>query len=244
VADVKVPAVGRVPRKPLVLGGAVAAGVVGYAWWKRGTAGAVAGDPGVEQMPVEGTDDGSVWPWRPGGSTVEQNPIDPATLPPATNDEWARRAVDYLEGIGYDRVQTAEVIGKYLAHQQVSTGEALRVQVAIAFQGKPPQGDFGIVLLPTPPGGGGTTTPPPAAGKPPYYKPGVHIVGVLGTRVNPRDMAKRALPSNNQGANAVEAKLRAILAHPQNGTLRKYWGPSTGNWATKGIPGGTRIYFP
>jgi hypothetical protein len=243
VADVKVPAVGKVPRKPLVIGGAVAAGVVGYAWWKRGTAADVAGDPGVETMPVEGLDDGSVWPWRPGGSTVESNPIDPATLPPTTNDEWARRAVDYLEGIGYDRVQTAEIIGKYLAHQQISTAEALRVQVALAFQGKPPQGDFGIVLLPTPPAGGGTTTTPPAA-KPPYYKPGRHVIGMLGQRVPMRTVASRALPSNNQGPNAIEAKGRQILAHGQNGVLRNHWGPSVGNWAGKGIPGGTVVYIP
>lgn len=157
-ADVQVPAIGRVDKRWVLAGGAAVAGVVGYAWWRQGTA-VPAGEAPAEDAAllddVEGTDDGGIWPFRPGGSTVPSEPVDPATRPPATNAEWTTRAVTALSEVGYEPRAIAAALGKFLSRQALNKGEAEIVQTARAMVGREPTGDLPIIME------GTTTSPPP-----------------------------------------------------------------------------------
>lgn len=178
---IDVPALGTIPKKYVVIGGSVAAGIVAYAWWNAGR-----GTAEEEPLPVDVGDtgiptDGYVNP-APGGSSTSGGEIDPSTLPPTTNDEWMRRAVAALEGIGYDPRTVADVLGRYLGRQYVTTAQADIIRTALAFVGPVPVGNFSILLEPigpvtptrppvvdppvvTPP----VVTPPPTSGGTPPY---------------------------------------------------------------------------
>ncbi|MCI0688922.1 MAG: hypothetical protein L0Y54_17080, partial [Sporichthyaceae bacterium] len=92
---INIPAIGPVKTQYVWAGAALIVGIAGYAWWRAGQNGAGPAEAGDDLFAGEGTDDGTQWPYRPGGSsTVDVEPIDPADLPPGTNDEWARRATD------------------------------------------------------------------------------------------------------------------------------------------------------
>lgn len=164
--QVKLPGIGPVDQKWLYAGGALVAGIVGWAYLHRPTPaptdpGAGSGDFGSG----EGVDDGSGWTSAPppGGSTVTGgDPVDPEHLPPTTNAEWTRRVIDYLAGsLGWDAGTVAAALGKYLARQPIAPGtESDTIAAALAAWGKPPQGEYSVILQPPPV----VTTPPPATG--------------------------------------------------------------------------------
>lgn len=151
--EVDVPGVGNVDQKYVWAGGALVAGIVGYAWWKRSTSSAPV-VPGVDTFPDAGT----------GGASGYQNP-DPNNPPsihpggigsaPTTDVEWTARVTETLGNMGYDVLALSKVLAKYLARQPLSPEETSWIQTAWAYVGKPPGGSYPITPTPIP------TTPPP-----------------------------------------------------------------------------------
>lgn len=149
---VNVPGVGPAQRKWVLAGGALVAGIVGYAYLKRSRQAAAA----------------------------EVTPPTPSELPPAdlagvstgggttstglkfitTNAEWSQDATDKLVALGYDAVAVSTALGKYLANQFVTAQEAQYIYTAIALSGHPPVGSFSVRLEPTPT----STSSPPKPG--------------------------------------------------------------------------------
>lgn len=155
--DVKVPGIGNVEQKWVFGGAALVLGIVGYAWWKRGTA---AADTGVTtQEPV--TDpftDASVDAYQGafGTPALTAHPdTGDSIFPPTTNDEWTRRAIEALTTVNYDPTAAAAALGKYITRQSLSAPEADMVRYAVAVVGPPPVGSFPITAGPS----GGTATP-------------------------------------------------------------------------------------
>jgi hypothetical protein len=79
---------------------------------------------------------------------------------PSTNASWAQQVEAYLMNVGYDPVETAAALGKYLTGQPLTSDQAGIVAAAKGFFGAPPQGAPPQIL--TPPGGqtGTSGTPP------------------------------------------------------------------------------------
>lgn len=204
-----VPAIGKVKKQWVIIGLAVSAGIVGYAWWKngKGQPAASEGDVTADDLAYTGVDSfrGAV---TAGGSTVSGTV--PGEGPPLTNAEWTQRVVDLLEGVGFDRNFAAATIGKYLAGNPLTTAEAILVQTALGLLGNPPAGALPIIK-----GNGGTTDPPPSGGS--GGTGGVkttwqgHKVTADESRLNRRQFAAKYAGSPGN-ATSVESTLRAIRA--------------------------------
>lgn len=163
--DVKLPVVGPVDQRWAYAGAALVAGIVGVAWWRRGTAAVdpaadAAADPGMTDGLAEGVTDGSPWPFRPvGGSTVDGSQAGGSA--PTTNEAWVQEALDKMEAAGWNRTAVAVALGKYLARKPLTVpAETELVQTALAIEGHPPQGSYSI--LPESPTAPPRTTPPAA----------------------------------------------------------------------------------
>lgn len=148
-ADVDIPGIGNVDQKWAIGGAALVLGIVGYAWWRRGTMTASA--PTTLNSPEDATDafyeasqDAYQGAFGTPGMTVHPTTGDPSQLPPATNSEWAQRAITALTSVNIDATMAAMAIGKYMTRQTMSNAEADIVRTAIGMLGKPPQGEFPI----------------------------------------------------------------------------------------------------
>jgi LysM repeat protein len=173
--EITLPAVGQVSKTWLYVGGAVVAGIVGYAYWKRRQQSAVVG--------VD-TTTGSV-----GGSDSFQNPVPGASGSdvidtgtggkPTTNDAWANAALEALGGF-YDGPFVVTTLGKYLSGQPLTQDEAQLVRSAWALVGHPPD-DKPILLV----GGGSTPGTPPPSSPPPAAPPPPAAVPPPSTQPSP-----------------------------------------------------------
>jgi hypothetical protein len=89
----------------------------------------------------------------------------------ATNDDWARAAVNYLVGLGIDPTTATQAIQQYLSSQTLTTAQQGDVNLAIQSLGAPPTLPSPSQTNPTPvqtqPGGTVNATNPPS---------GVHIL--------------------------------------------------------------------
>lgn len=152
---VALPVAGPV-KKTWVYGGlAVVAVIVGYAYYTRSQAPAAPVDL---YPPVEGGDLPGDSTTTPGLSHTPPEPPDPSTLPPTTNSEWSQRAVTYLrDDLGYDPTLVGSALGKYLAREPLTAPEADIVRTVEGVMGRPPSGDYRIIVVGTP--------PPPAGAK-------------------------------------------------------------------------------
>lgn len=146
---VDVPAVGSVKKKYVLMSAALVAGIVGYAWWKRGTAapvdvpaytGADVSADGIADT-AGGVAGGSA---NSGGADHNDGGL-------ITSDsQWAQRAGEMLSG-AYDPAAVAEALGAYLTHQPLTTQQAAIVRAAIGMLGYPPGGAYAVTT------GGGVT---------------------------------------------------------------------------------------
>lgn len=147
-----------VPKNVVIVGGAIAAGVVGYAWFKQGTGGEELPSGALPEPVPEPTD-------TPGFEVLGTAPA------PMTNAEWTQLAVERLINIGIDGPGVSAAIGKFLARKPLNTTEQSLVQQALAHAGQPPVGGpyvvipevSGAVITPPPP----PPPPPPPANNPP-----------------------------------------------------------------------------
>jgi len=150
---------------PLPLGAwiVVVAGGLGIAYYTRRSGGGksptvvedTSGDPGVGAG---------------ASGFVNASPITVDNTPPgpATNEEWAVKAINYLIAQGYDPNEADNAIRKYLESTQLNQQEYALVRIALAKLGSPP------VPLPIPPPPPDpvqpvtpVTPPPPAPVQPP-----------------------------------------------------------------------------
>lgn len=160
----KIPGIGDVKKEYVIGGGALVAGIVGYAYWRR-----ARDQSSEEQQIVVAAND--VIPATdyvnpsPGGSSpvvVENNEGSPPV--PRTNPEWTQRATDYLTQIGYDPIFIAEALGRFLTRQPLSDKQKDAVRAAVGAWGPPPEGGpwpIGVDL-PSSPSPSPPTTDPPA----------------------------------------------------------------------------------
>lgn len=188
----KIPGVGEVNNKNLLLGGGVIMGIVGFAWWKKS-----------RQAVTTTNADGST-------STVDPNAIDPNTGIPygeeqgyaapyyqgtipnpyvnqtgttsgsgtttgqyTNNEQWYSDALtestNYF-GVSFNTATSG--FGKYLTQNKagLNPDEYQAVSEIVALIGPPPTGGpYQLIQAPPqgttpPPSGGGTTTPPPSGG--------------------------------------------------------------------------------
>lgn len=139
-ATVDVPAVGRVKKQYVYVGGALVIGIVGYAYWQRSTA-APADIPAYTDADV--TDEG-VTDTAGGAAGGSANSgglnVDNSTTPD-TDPEWVMMARDALTGV-YDDAALATALGRYITHQSLTSAQADMVRAAIGSLGYPPGGAY------------------------------------------------------------------------------------------------------
>jgi len=161
----------KVNKNVIYFAGAGALGLVGYAWWTKGT-GEETVAPDLPEPVPEPTDEPG-FDVTGGLSGVE----------PRTNAEWTDLAVGRLTTYGLDPAAVSAAIGNFLARRPLNKVDASLVRQAIAAAGYPPVNGPWFVLeevtpAPQPP----VVTPPkPPAPKPPAPKPGP-IGAVRGVR--------------------------------------------------------------
>lgn len=124
-----------VPKKWLIPIGAVAAGILGYAWYTRGSTGGAA-----TVDPIEAAADEYDSPLGNSGtnSTATVDNTDPEAID--TNGEWVQAAVAYLQSVGVDAARASAALGKLLAFKPLDAFEASVAQQAKAAFGEPPDG--------------------------------------------------------------------------------------------------------
>jgi hypothetical protein len=157
-----------VSKKVLYGGGAVALGVVGYAWYTSSVGGTGTEAP-EEELPEpvpEPTDE-------PGFDVTGGGPR------PTTNAEWNAKAVQSLLNLGYDAIAVQAAIGKFLQRRPLNTVEAALVEAAIAAAGYPPENPPWVIIREQPGVIPPKVVPPPGTTPPPAVPPG-KVPGVPG----------------------------------------------------------------
>lgn len=145
-----------IPRKYAIVGGAVAVGILGYAWWKNGSAGASV-TPDLQeaaadeyQSPLGNTGTNSSLDLS---SNVDPDKID-------TNAKWTQAAIEGLRSVGYDSQKSAAALGHLLAFKPPADSlEAEIMTAAKGMYGEPPVGGPYPIKEPLP----NPTTPNPGA---------------------------------------------------------------------------------
>lgn len=138
----------KLSKNVVYIGGAVAAGFVGYAWWTKGKS--AASDVPVaavdETAPVDVPTDST-------GFTVGSS--NNAVPNPANNAEWSELALERLIAIGLDGPAVSAAIGRFLQHIPLNKVDASLVEQAIRAAGYPPVGGPWVIIRET----AGVTTP-------------------------------------------------------------------------------------
>jgi 3',5'-cyclic AMP phosphodiesterase CpdA len=146
---VKLPVLGPTNKRWVWVGGALIAGIVGYAWFQR-TRGEPAPELTEEDIPQDREPPATVV-----GTEDFTSPEAAAII--NTNAEWYTAAVEYLVGTGgFDFAFTTITLGKFLARQRLTEQEANLVQAAKGAVGEPPLGGPWPINRTTAPG---PTTP-------------------------------------------------------------------------------------
>lgn len=201
-ATIDLPGVGPTKKTWVYVGSAAVAGILVYAYWRRSSQPTTAD---LSALGGEGTVAGGDIP--AGTSTtpgISYTPAtqDPNTLPPATNALWLQRAVEYLTiSLAYDPQTTGSALGKYLARQPVTSKEADIIRTAQGAIGRPPEGEFTIIMVSTPP----------------YHTPtGVHTTGPLPAGQSVASLAQNYWDDASLGWAIYNANVSTI----ENGAIR------------------------
>jgi hypothetical protein len=148
---IKLPVLGPTKRGWVIAGGALIAGIVGYAWWNR----ARIGTPADEILPEDIPQDREPPPTVVGEQNFDTGEVRAIIN---TNPEWYTAAVEYLVSTGgFDFTFTTVTLGKFLARRELTEAEANLVQAAKGAVGEPPQGGPWPIIRAQP---SGPTTPP------------------------------------------------------------------------------------
>lgn len=151
MGNVKIPGIGPVDSKYVMIGGAAVAGIVGYAYWakSRSNATEITDYTTDESTEPNYAHDGDAAEYEnPGGS---QPPIEEDYVSAPTNNiEWGQKAGSILRDIGYEPIAVGVAIGKYLSRMQLSVMEGEMIRAAQGQLGPPPQGTYPINTSPNP----------------------------------------------------------------------------------------------
>lgn len=147
---VDVPAVGHVKKTYVIAGGALIAGIAGYAWWKASSANAAGADiPAYTEGDVaaDGVTDTS---GGAAGSSANSGGSNTNTsTTPDTDAEWVQQATEALSG-SYDLAALSTALGRYITHVSLTTAQQDMVRAAIGIVGYPPGGQYAIMPDATP----------------------------------------------------------------------------------------------
>lgn len=182
---VKLPVVGSVKKQYLWIGGALVAGIAGYAYY-RSTVNAAAEAQSTDTVDYGATDttsadtygtDYGAYDYAYAGSTPDyMNPSvypdyydytdsygDSSTYlqPPATDQQWAQQAISFLESTGVEAGTASSAVGTYMGGLCLTSDQADLIRRALATAGDPPQSNRTVYICPSS-GSGGTTNPPPS----------------------------------------------------------------------------------
>lgn len=138
---IDLPAVGKVNKTYVYVGGAAAAGIVVYAWWSRSRTPAP-----VYDVDTVGETEYKA-PGGGGGSTYT------GPMPEGINSnlEWAKEAVEWFASNGYDTAACTIAVTRYLARKPLNTREQEWVSIVVTMIGEPPEGrPWKIIPDPTP----------------------------------------------------------------------------------------------
>lgn len=153
--SIDVPAVGNVKREYVYAGGALVAGIAGYAWWH-----ARGGSSSGKQLVVNGNDvipaTDRVTP-PSGDSNVN---VDGTNGKITTNAQWTQFVLDKLAAYGIDPAVASSSLGKWLSRAVggYTATDVEAIQRAVGVAGYPPEGgpwNIPAVSTPTPNNGGG-----------------------------------------------------------------------------------------
>lgn len=143
---IKVPGVGQVKRAYVIAGGALVVGIVGYAWWSRGSGGGDVPAYSEEDISdvVTDTPGGSAGsPANSGGDSTD------GSTDPDSDAEWVNLAASLLEG-SYELTAIHEALGLYITGQPLTSAQERIVRAAIGVAGYPPGGRYAITPITTP----------------------------------------------------------------------------------------------
>ena len=174
--EVDVPGVGRVERKYVWGGLAVAASIAAWYWWRARMASSSSTSSTTDPNAIDPLT-GLPFSAEQNGNTGFVNPNPVTSIDTRTgngindNQAWTADVIEKLGNVGQDPAFVSGVLGKYLAEQPLTSEEANLVRMAWAFSGKPPQGpnNFTLATGTSTPGGSGDTRkgpPYPFGGSP------------------------------------------------------------------------------
>lgn len=152
---------GPMNKDMMLVVGALAAGIVGFAWWRNRSASA-ATDAATAATDAALTPATDFDPSPSEDSTVSSD----TSTTPSTNAEWTQQAISYLSSIGFDPGAVATALGLYLARQPLTADQQAIVNDARAAIGDPPVGGPYPIVTGLP-----TTTGTPIISKPPVTTP-------------------------------------------------------------------------
>lgn len=151
---VELPAIGRVEKRWVWVGGALIVGIVGYAYWQRSRQRAADNTDPLAIEPEQADTGGAYTNPRPVNSTVDGTDPDAIT----TNAQWTAKVTDRLSSLGiFDTAFIGATLGKYLSRIPLTPDEQDLVRTAWAYVGKPPEGPDNF----TPKGSGPNDPTPP-----------------------------------------------------------------------------------
>jgi len=126
----------KIPKTYLYAGLAAVVGIVGYAWWTKGTKGNETPAPVFDEFgnPIAGPTPGLAGP-----TVVDSNLSTTAATGFQTNAEWTQFATSYLQGLGLEAGVVSSAIGKFIQRKPLAKLEADIVGQAVAAAGWPPE---------------------------------------------------------------------------------------------------------
>lgn len=225
------PQISGVDVKWWVVGGALAGGVVWWAYKRNKAAAATPTDAGIDPatgLPYAGT---SPIPPTTGVTPSAYGYIDPSTgafiggsgaqqiiTAPSTNAQWAQEVEAYLTQLGFNPLTVATAIGKYLTGQFLTPEQLSIVQSALGFKGKPP------VLVPPP-----QLLPPSGqtSGSRYQYTTQYHQIGVA---TSGRALVQRFSDQSVATPDRIESALRSTVSDPRNLRYRAYYSGHNGRF--------------
>lgn len=212
---IDIPVAGPIKKQYVYVGVAAVAVILGYAYWRSANSGdGEIVEPGFDDYgTVEGTGSrGSTTDGLGDGDDDTAGDGDNDNMPPSTNAEWTRQGIAFMEGINYDPQLVASVLGKYLARQALTDREADIVRTVEGALGKPPVGEWRIILVGTPPP---TPTPDPTPTPKPVPAAYVSVTVKKYTTANPPWQSTISGIAGHYGKSAS-----AVWNDPKNAALK------------------------
>lgn len=238
-ATVAVPAVGRVKKQYVYVGGAVVVGVVGYAYWRRSAA-VPADIPAYTEEDVAADGVTATGGGAAGAPANSGGRVTDSSTSPDSDNEWVQQASEALAGV-YDEGALSVALGRYITHEGLTAPQKEMVQAAIGRVGYPPGGHYPLTsdMSPSPSTFGEprdlkatstATTAVALSWSPVSGASGYHVfrsdVGIIGDASGTTFTAK-GLEPNRSYTFTVAARTATGADGPHSAPLTRKTGPVT-----------------